>query len=126
MGFEFFGRKKKTERRLMKQKELAEKARRFEGEAALSESIARQKQRIKVAKRAKFESSPTFTAIENFKTGVGKLQKRSRGRVGSAETDIFLGTPQGFSADPRKRKKKRTRQDDEDSMSGDLGTDQFF
>ena len=107
MVFEFFGRRKRLERGLRKQKKLSEKARRFEGEASLFSSIQRQKQRIKVAKRTKFESSPAFAAIEKFQAVGRKIQKFQEGTGGGRrrttrkksrrfkeepiEQDIFFG-----------------------------------
>lgn len=114
-----------------KAEELEVKAFRFEREAELKTDVGKKQERIRKAKREIFESSPAFKAIEGFKQAGKQLRKagaqlgkKSRGgglAFGAAQEDLFFG-----GAPQPRRKKKISRQESEDDIFGDLGTDRFF
>lgn len=129
--FQRIGEKRSFQRQIkakQKVEELESRAFRFEREAELKTDIGKKKERIRKAKKKIFEQSPAFTAIAGFKQvgrGLSKTGKAARGLnlsgFGVAQEDVFMGGTQ-----QSRRKKKRSRQETEEDLFGDLGTDRFF
>lgn len=106
MVFGFFSREKRMGRSLEKNTRLAEKAARMEDEDKLSESIFRQKERIKGSRRKRFQKSKTFAAIGGMRDAAisfqklsssqssGKRRKKKR-TFGPASEDLFFGNGKG-------------------------------
>lgn len=131
----FKSRQEKSFQRQLKQKEqlglLEARQGTLEREAEQAKEIGTRRAAIKKAKKEIFEESSLFKAGQAFRKvgqSLGKAGKAARKvklkprGVGVAQEDIFFGSGE----QPRRKGKRRSRQDIEDDMFGELGTDRFF